>query len=342
MLIQRDGFTTVKELTYQLMKDLVANGFKQIFPTVPLTDAGLLPAGDLTFVLEAQGADSAGGTGNEMYKTQPWRIRFETLGNQKLDVQVATHLQLLNDGTSTKMPKGVGIPTAFDLPGLLGDTPQNGTELTTIDNGPNHFVDRRYWVRADEYAGSYPMSYLLTITERGIALCVWEHDSDDVGSRFSWVVVQRAVDHKTGAVQVNGHAPVFCAYSTMTSTPSTSKIRRFIVREADVLRPTDTRCLATVDSVDMNAIMNSTQQVRITEDNKYVVSCPNRLNTPRYAYTQELDLIAHTSADVVSQWSNVPLTMYGEGTPRVYRAMHSNGPNNTNMRILLLVEGGGV
>jgi hypothetical protein len=45
---------------------------------------------------------------------------------------------------------------------------------------------------------------------------------------------------------------------------------------------------------------------------------------------------------VVSQWSDVPLTVFGEGTARVYKALHANGYNNTKMRLLALVQGGGI
>jgi hypothetical protein len=88
--------------------------------------------------------------------------------------------------------------------------------------------------------------------------------------------------------------------------------------------------------------MNARQQVAISENNKYVITFPNGLNTSRYAYTHELDMIAYTSADVVSEGTNVPITVYGEGTPRIYKAMPSNGPNNTGMRMLVLVSGGGI
>ena len=80
----------------------------------------------------------------------------------------------------------------------------------------------------------------------------------------------------------------------------------------------------------------------IARGNKYLVTFPNRLNTDRYVYTEELDQFAYTSADVIGEGSEVAVTVYGEGTPRVYRALKANGPLNTGMRLLMLVEGGGV
>ncbi|MNY64346.1 hypothetical protein D3C86_2014390 [compost metagenome] len=53
-------------------------------------------------------------------------------------------------------------------------------------------------------------------------------------------------------------------------------------------------------------------------------------------------MIAYTSADVIAEESEIPVTVYNEGTPRIYRALKANGDNNTKMRLLFLIDGGGV
>ena len=53
-------------------------------------------------------------------------------------------------------------------------------------------------------------------------------------------------------------------------------------------------------------------------------------------------MIGITSADVVSQYSSVPLTVYGESSARTYKALHANGAGNTGMRVLVLQQGGGI
>ena len=72
-----------------------------------------------------------------------------------------------------------------------------------------------------------------------------------------------------------------------------SAVYKFVVREVDVEKPT-LPADATASNADSNAIINSKQQVAITEANQYVITFPNGLNTQRYAYTEELDLIAYT------------------------------------------------
>ena len=46
-----------------------------------------------------------------------------------------------------------------------------------------------------------------------------------------------------------------------------------------------------------------------------------------------------TSADSVSQYTEVEVTAYEEENPRKYRAMNANFDNNTGMRVLMLIEG---
>ena len=145
--------------------------------------------------------------------------------------------------------------------------------------------------------------------------------------------------------------------------PKTFNVRRFVVREDDIVSPYPLpRYLkdefaknqdyaeggwyfgipADEHTVDFNAVMNSKQQVSITEDNKYVITFPSGLNTSRFAYTHELDMIAYTSADVVARNAEVSITVYGEDNPRVYVAGPSSGPNNTGVRMLVLKSGGGI
>lgn len=254
-----------------------------------------------------------------------------------------------------------------------------------------HQLSKHFFYRAhikDSESATYPMSYVLSITDRGFLLNLWEQTSDETGNRNSWVLVQRPVDHVTGTPYATGKAPVHCMYQIMSKyahrpwiqmelnrsvvdaeitvnvlAPKAVNIRRFIVREQDIEAPYPTPRYvkdafglrmdyaeggfpfgvdATEHSVDYAAVINGRQQVAITENNKYVLTFPNGFNTARYAYTHECDLVAYTSSDVISADTEVSITVYGESTPRVYKALQANGPNNTGMRILVLKSGGGI
>lgn len=303
--IERHGFVSCKNLTDQLVADLIANGFVLKFPQT-FTAGGAAPTATL----------EAGANVDPLAATQPWRIRIEG-SDTGIAFNVAPPLQLPDSG-------GVVMETSQMSSGLLG---------TATAPFVNH-AGSGGWVPSSADKAAYPMSYRLTVSRQGFVLYVWLHDSDKVGGKFSWVCVQRPVDSQTGETLVTGKAPVFCVFSTG------NKINRFVVREVDVLRPQNI-VDATAHSEDSRAIINDKNQVAISEDSKYIITFPNGLNTPRYAYTHELDLIAYTSADVISAWAEVPLTVYGEATPRTYKAMNASGAYNTGMRILMLMQGPG-
>jgi len=76
--------------------------------------------------------------------------------------------------------------------------------------------------------------------------------------------------------------------------------------------------------------------VSLTEDKTYLLSFPHNLTTPRYRYTEELDMIGTTSSDVVMSGQDIQFKTYGEVGPRTYRALPANGPLNTGLRIAVL------
>ena len=322
--IQRSGFTRVPELFYAIITDLVANGFTQKFPSSPVPIP--VPGTPMT-VFKA--TLEAGLTVNSLSATQPWRIQFNATAMQAGDVYVTTPLQAPDDGTISNLDV-VDSGGVTALPSGLLNT--MGRMSNSGDPAPYHFLDRSLRITLPAQAGAYPMSYRLTVTSHGIALFVWEDATDNRGTQFSWVVVQRPVDHVTGTPLVTGQCPVFCVFGLL------GQPFKYIVREADVLKPT-LPVPADVNGPDSRSILNSLAQVAITENNRYVITFPNGINTPRFAYTEELDLVAYTSADVVSQYSDVPITVYGEVAARTYKAMNANGPNNTGMRMLMLTSG---
>ncbi len=346
--VQRSGFIRVTELFHAITKDLLEQGFTQIFPVAALTaPVPGTPYPIFKITLEA------GPMVDPLSTTQPWRIQFDAKHIQNGDVYITTPIQLPADGTVAKNELGtadVALPV-----GMLNTTGKMPDLDLTSDQTNAHFVYRSHRITDVATAEAYPMSYRLSVTDRGIALIIWEDASDNMGTRHSWVCVQRPVDRLTGLSLVTGHCPLVAVFGMNVSVPPTLPFQenvaipvhlsvqpyKFIVRENDVLRPT-IPVQADQDTEDSHAIMNSVNQVAITENNRYVISFPNGLNTPRYMYTDEIDMIAYTSADVVSAYTDVPITVYGEAQPRIYAAMQANLPFNTGMRLLLLKQGGSI
>jgi len=285
---QKSGFTQVTDLFLSIATDMVANGFTLAYPTT-LPTAAVPPASAALFKATLQFASAA-----EVAVALPWRVQLDASVAKLGSINVATPTQLPNDGTTALIiPPGLSSSPSVPV-GMVNTTGTLPTTSgSTVDNSPFYFIARDGADTSTTVgANANPMSYRLTITDRGFALCVWDDASDAQATpKVSWLVVQRPVDHTTGIAYTTGHAPVFAVYGMDGATS------KFVVRENDVLRPSP-QVPADSDSEDSRAILNTSNQVSITEDNRYVITFPNGLNTPRYAYTLELDMLAYTSADV--------------------------------------------
>ena len=329
--VQRNGYVHVGAMMADVIDDLKTHGFTIKAPvswTKPV-GAGL---DKFQVTLEASDCDPLNGASVE--NKQPWRMCIDVLNKHTVGVILGTPIQLPDAGGFTYVTGADG--SKMDILGSLGSIATDGR--IDPEQATEGFINRSKRIGVTPGAENQaPLSYRLSVTPRGVLLICWEDATSEIqGKSFSWFLVQRPVDRTSGEVVTTGKAPVFCLHSN-----GGEKIFKTIVRESDVLRPTD-RYDATQNVPDSEACINSVEQVSITEENKYVITFPSRLNTPRYRYTHELDMLGITSADVVSQWSDVPLTVFGESTARVYKALHANGSNNTKMRLLALVQGGGI
>lgn len=318
--IEKNGLVGLLALGRDIMTQMLANGFTEV--------SGATIDQNTTFA-----AFEAGANVDPLAATQPWRIRMECSGSTTgfVRLNVGTPLQIADD-RSVSQATGAGNHNTSGFIRGLGATDDwiEGANLYTGGATEN----------------SAPLSYRMSISPRGIALCVWVEGEEDSGSKFSWIVIQRPVDNANGSVLNAGKAPVFCVFSAGggagdSVTSVNQNIHQFVVREADVNAPT-VPVPACIASEDANAIINPLTQVSIAEGNQYVISIPNNLATQRHVYKHELDMIAYTSADVVAQNANVALTLYGEGSARTFTALNANGSNNTGMRILFLTAGGGI
>jgi len=326
--VERTGFIDCKLLVNSILTDLEANGLTRKFPTTTLTSA------------DTKGVYEVSATVDPLALTQPWRIRMEAIDESHMTVVIATPNQLPDDGSLTYNDDGIEISGHLGVKTVVGPAFIPSADTVFI-NRANLAVDQR---------ASSPMSYRMSVTPHGIALFVWEPGNDVAGNNQSWLVVQRTVNNGTGIVRTTGKSPVLCLYGIkhtspgagVAVSPTVDVTKRFTVREADIVRPTVSLSL-TSDGPDSNRGIASSQLVAITEENNYVISFPNGLNTQRFAYpADEIDMLGYTSADVISQNSDISITVYGETAPRIYKAMSSNGPNNTGVRILLLASGGNI
>lgn len=242
-------------------------------------------------------------------------------------------------------------------------------KVEDIEVDPNDitqgFINRA--LRVGAHPESYPLSFMATFTTRGIFFGVWEgswtvmqksraRQVSEKDAWFNWVLCQRPVDRNTGHTRTNGQSPVFCVNSVGY------KYWKFVVRERDTVHPTqgdrDTkhyvwnkqlaanggvyekttrfRVPADKHTEDSHALLNTTEQIALTEDSKYLVSFLYNLTTPRFRYSDELDMIGQTAADVAMASNNLKLKTYGEADDRTYRSLGANLPYNMGLRIVVL------
>ena len=257
-----------------------------------------------------------------------------------------------------------------------------------------------------DLSGTYPFSYRLTMTERGMLIYFYDEAAGDQADDYAWMCTQRTVNNQTGMPRTDEASkfPVHTLYScsreslysqdfgvyfsasaanlqTAENTINTvydisgntynlsnldnsddfyimspydredyladeytaKNIWRFVAREFDILKPTDVHKYATRHQIDSNAIINPLEQLSITDENRFVITFPTGLTTQRFMYPkEETDLICFSSAEVVAEASNIPMTTYlydgVTSDKRRYQGMRSTAAYGNGMRIMVLVN----
>ena len=325
--IQRNNIRSLSALIQQMFADFKDNGFNAILPSQggSLTVTG----GVAAFVMESTAAI------NPLHSTQPWRIRVAITAEDRMIVVIGGRSQISDTGEVFDFPASAASTTRANVMGMLGTAflPSSAS----IPAGTT-FIGRG--VSAAE-SGSYngnlgvTYGYTLSVTDHGVVFYSWEN-STEANPKVSMFCVQSPVNKDTGAPLIDLKSPIFCVYCC-----DSAPYKKFIISESDVHTPTKS-VPAGADTLNSAAIINEEEQVAVKLDNKYLITFPNRVNTERFAYSEELDLIAYTSADVIGEDTVLPITVYGEQNPRLYRAMKANGPHNSKMRLLVIQQGAGI
>ena len=315
---------SLREVFETLYADLKAAGLTTVLPSTGT--APVITAGAGKFVM-----DSAIKC-NPLHETQPFRILVDLEGASafagRLRIAIATPMQITSAGATTTFPGPVDA-TGMRTIGQLGKAWNKSSGGAPGDV----FLTRN--INNKLYDAGTVLSSVLVVSNRGIFFSVWE-EGEEVAPVHSTFCVQVPVDKDTGSPLITDKSPIFCVFNC-----DNSGFMKYVVSEADVGRPSRA-VVADKNTKNSNSIINSQEQVSIARGNKYLITMPNRLNTERFAYSQELDMFGYVSADVIGEGSEVSVTLYGEELPRVYRALKATGPDNTLVRLMCLVENGGV
>lgn len=274
--VEKNQFISVEELFRDLITEMETNGFDVVWHngTTDLTDA-------------TKATLEAGLASDPLQATQPWRIQFDALvpGGQ---IVAGTPLQLNDTGECVTKTDGSTVPNTnasgnADISGYLGDN--------VIDPAKIHAAS--------------PWSYRLTTSDRGFTVEAWQN-ADVTEKNHIWICIQRLVSPVHGGTFLTGHSPIFA----LCSFDGGSSIKKMTVREKDVYAPSDLAIIT--QNVDYHAsVINSFKQISMSENNQYYVTFPSSFNTTRHVYNEEMDLVAYTSAGVLSQWNFAQINVYG-------------------------------
>jgi hypothetical protein len=187
-------------------------------------------------------------------------------------------------------------------------------------------------------------------------------------SRFNWMLVQRPVNRTTGVIlddyeSLTSKHPVFCLNSVA------GRYYHFSVREKDIAHPQSGppdhqsiayykdfiqyptpgdydnypyRVPSGLNSEDSHLLFNPQNQISLTEDKTYLISFPNNLTTPRFRYTEEIDMIGFTSSDILMSGQVVSFSTYDEAQERIYIALPPSNRYNTGVRFCVLMQTGNI
>lgn len=374
--VTKYGFLTISELIDDIVDEMSGASTRNTTPYFAVKFAGVPAVGagsgslKVTVLASTIHCDPLANVtivGNYVSLSEPgWRICFNQLSETQLAVHSATDIQLTDQGTIAQLNDRSATSAIMKEPaGNLGE------DWTGVGGLPAAGTPgfNQIWLNRDPDVASeaaYPMSYTLTMTNRGVFLGIWEDSQEEVPqgtwdavlnpnpsgaygrSPLRWFLIQRSVDRLTGHVRGGGamrqdndamsetsRCPVFC----VSGSSAPQRFQKFVVREVDVVSPSRKKHAA-VQSEDQAALLNPYPQQSLTETGEFVVTFMNNLGTSRYKYADELDMLGTVAAEVVGAGTSVLVTIYNEPFQREYTALYATERYGTGMRLMVLTRMG--
>lgn len=356
----KTGFTNLQVMMRDVVTDLKAMGFElKTAYTNNAQGLNTAPAHDentFTYVLAPTKivdplAIEEGDVSDVNYsRRQPWRIVIQALESARtLNFWVCTPTQVIENADGT-----IEVAAYANANNTVKQSGYLGKDNITKANGKDQFFftgmknqDNLVWPCYNgenlDYQG-LPMSYMVSVTDHGIFFNSWAESFDNTGNCFNWFVIQRLVKDN-GTVLLDEKSPLFCVFSkdgggtNDSNTVVDDGIMYFVVREEDISAPA-TPLSAVQIKPDSFPLINGIQQVGMMVNRNIVIHFPKGVNTHRYYYPYKLDMIGYVSADLLSQKSVQPLTMFGQS--RLYEAIQANSQYNKGMRICFIKQGSGI
>jgi hypothetical protein len=390
--VQKLGFLTIPELIADIDAELTSvktTGEQYFQRVVRLTEAsGWNPAfGNLTSAgSTAPSSTFSANTQAIIYDSLPdidplsdyqvnnsqvssnWRLVLHQIDKNRLAVYVGTEIQYPTSGNLAYLTNRSPDPVISQQLTSRIEPPGNLASVWTSSGRPLVNAMEQVWLNRTPSPNevnqrAYPMSYMCTMTNRGLYIGVWEDSQEEIPqmnpftleedieasqgygrSPFRWFLIQRSVDRKTGHVRGGGvmrgnNDPTKelsrCPVYVVGGTTFPKQFYKFIARELDVVSPSRKKA-AIVDVEDSAALLNPFPQNSITEDGQFVVTFLYNLSTPRFRYGDELDMVGTVGAEVIGGGTMIDVTVYNEPATRTYTAAYSTMQYGTGMRLMVL------
>lgn len=297
-----------------------------------------------------------------------WRLVFHQIDKNRLAVYVGTEIQYPDSGNLAYLTNRSANAAIASNPTSRIEPPGNLAAVWTANGTPQAQTIEQVWLNRSPSPNeinqrAYPMSYMMSMTNRGIYLGVWEDSQEEIPqmdpftldevveekagygrSPFRWFLIQRSVDRKTGhvrggGVMRNNNDPTKersrCPVYVVGGTTFPKQFYKFIARELDVVSPSRKKP-AIVDVEDSASLLNPFPQNSITEDGQFVVTFLYNLSTPRFRYGDELDMVGTVGAEVIGGGTVIDVNVYNETSPRTYTAAYATMQYGTGMRLMVL------
>jgi hypothetical protein len=349
-------------LAFNLWDQMVKHGFKVIATNNPGNTA--VDQNTTKVILEPKAET------DPLIGSMKWRIYMETYsGGATIPGPAGTDGQAtVTTVTNTGLRFCVYVPTKTDDDDITKFNPAlyplHVLVPPTVYNPTGNYQYPRLHA-------SSAMSLSYTATNRGIVIAAWTNNNVDDWDNFAFVCIQRAVGcGGTVDVSATGQKPLFmvsnlCALDTSPSGVGKGPHNGLWYQ---VLRESDTNVATPITAFDPQSTVVNGQTLTnnyiaddaerqgtilyrvplrwqapvISDTNQYHLIFPFGLCSGRFAYSDEIDLIAISKSDAYRVGQQIPINVYGESGDRLYNALMGNNKQQSAggaVRLFVLADG---
>lgn len=366
-----------KCLAFQIVKDMIAGGFNVYAIDDDVATAGTALNSRAQTTIWTRITLIATAAVDPIIATDPWMIRLEVKGTASTWGKDVNGNNVQINVSNVGLYYRVGSTARLSGDNITGSTlreyalvPPFYGSIATGQAAVLGIYARNEFARIST---AFPMSFRMTIVNRGIVLAAWPTVLTEDTRMMGIVCIQRGVNC-AGDPNVSNSKPLYMVMNSSPTnvdlgsdaypTPTRNQWYYQIIRatgidmpypnwtdaNANVGNPNGSGYAANIIS-DIRELGGSSLNyfpVRwstpVTNDlGDYILVFPFGLTSDRFSYSDEVDLIAVSKADAYGSGQDVPINVYNQN--RTYTALSSNNQrvaNNGGIRVFMLTGGPGV